>query len=275
MCLNNLFIFNLRIRHNVSHKLININISIQRHISNNSLLQIKNHVFLRIGILCQEPITHPSFNNKSNHLSRTILEHLIAAAAQICFELYVVCLLIFENEMHFGCALEFGDKLCSADQLVVIVWVVRQKVYSFVNLPGLLKKHESFTDVHEVVVILLRVLVKRQVAPSKTIFIDVDHQLRVVQAADLPILFEEVLLSVNQLNRRWWLERSGEESTWNFKLLPTVVPGIDEKLSLARCWSYIMFNLLLALVIKEFLLALCVMYINIYQSIIILALIDS
>ena len=171
--------------------------------------------------------------------------------------------MIFENEMNFSCALEFWDKLCSTDQLVVIVWVVRQEVYSFINLPGLLKKHESFTDVHEVVVILLRVLVKRQVAPSKTIFIDVDHQLRVVQAADLPILFEEVLLSVNQLNRRWWLERSGEESTWNFKFLPTVVPGIDEKLSLARCWSYIMFNLLLALVIKDFLLALCVMYINI------------
>ena len=263
MYINNLFILNLRIRHNFSHKLININISIQRHISNNSLLQIKNHVFLRISILFQQPITHPSFNNKSNHLSRTILEYLIAAAAQICFELYVVCLLIFENEMNFSCALEFWDKLCSTDQLVVIVWVVRQEVYSFINLPGLLKKHESFTDVHEVVVILLRVLVKRQVAPSKTIFIDVDHQLRVVQAADLPILFEEVLLSVNQLNRRWWLERSGEESTWNFKFLPTVVPGIDEKLSLARCWSYIMFNLLLALVIKDFLLALCVMYINI------------
>jgi len=102
--------------------------------------------------------------------------------------------------MNFSCALEFWDKLCSTNQLVVLVWIVRQKVYSFINLPGLLKKHESFTNVHEVVVILLRVLVKRLVAPSKTIFIDVDHQLRVVQAADLPILFKEVLLSVNQLN---------------------------------------------------------------------------
>jgi hypothetical protein len=161
MCLNNLFILNLRIRHNLSHKLININISIQRHISNNSLLQIKNHVFLRISILLQQPIAHPSFNHKSNHLSRTILEYLIATAAQICFELYVVCLLIFENEMNFSCAFEFWEKLRSTNQLVVVVWIVRQKVYSFINLPGLLKKHESFTNVHEVVVILLRVLVKR------------------------------------------------------------------------------------------------------------------
>lgn len=99
--------------------------------------------------------------------------------------------------------------------------------------------------------------------------------MRVVQAADLPVLLEEVPLSVNQFDGRRGLKRSGKESTRDFELLPAVVPSIDEELSFAWCLSYIMFDLLLALVIEDFLLALGVMYINIYQSIVILAFIDS
>jgi hypothetical protein len=63
--------------------------------------------------------------------------------------------------VNFGRALEFWDQLRPGNQLVLLVWIVRQKVYALVNLPGLLKEHQCFSDVQEIVVVPLRVLTKR------------------------------------------------------------------------------------------------------------------